>query len=31
MQSMLTDRPAALKTQGEKVFAIYLRGLCEAP
>jgi AcrR family transcriptional regulator len=31
MQSMLTDRPAAMKTQGERVFAIYLRGLCEAP
>ena len=31
MQSMLTDRPAAMKTQGERVFAIYLRGLREAP
>lgn len=31
MQSMLSDRPATMKTQGERVFAIYLRGLCEAP
>ena len=31
MQSMLGDRPATMKTQGERVFAIYLRGLCEAP
>jgi AcrR family transcriptional regulator len=30
MQSMLSDRPATMKTQGERVFAIYLRGLCEA-
>lgn len=31
MQSMLAGRPAAMKAQADSVFAIYLRGLREAP
>ena len=31
MQSMLTGKPAAMKAQAEPLFAIYLRGICEAP
>ena len=31
MQSMLTDRAAAMKAEAERVFAIYLRGICAAP
>jgi hypothetical protein len=27
MQSMLTGKPAAMKAQGDGVFAIYLRGI----
>ena len=30
MQSMLSGRPATLKAQADRVFAIYLRGICEA-
>ena len=31
MQSMLTGKPAAMKAQADRVFAIYLRGIGEAP
>ena len=31
MQSMLTGKPATMKAQAERVFAIYLRGIGEAP
>jgi len=31
MQSMLTGKPAAMKAQAGSVFAIYLRGIREAP
>ncbi len=31
MQSMLTGKPAAMKAQADPLFAIYLRGICEAP
>lgn len=31
MQSMLSDKPAAVKAQADAVFAIYLRGIKEAP
>lgn len=30
MQSMLSGKPGTLKAQGDRVFAIYLRGICEA-
>lgn len=30
MQSMLSGKPTTLKAQAERVFAIYLRGICEA-
>jgi len=31
MQSMLTGKPAAMKAQADALFAIYRRGICEAP
>lgn len=31
MQSMLSGKPGSLKAQADRVFAIYLRGICEAP
>lgn len=31
MQSMLTGKPATMKAKADRVFAIYLRGICEAP
>ena len=31
MQSMLTGKPATMKAQADRVFALYLRGICEAP
>ncbi len=31
MQSMLSGKPGTLKAQADRVFAIYLRGICEAP
>jgi TetR/AcrR family transcriptional regulator len=31
MQSMLTGKPAAMKAQADRVFALYLRGIREAP
>ena len=31
MQAMLTGKPAAMKSQAEHVFAIYLRGIRETP
>lgn len=31
MQSMMTGKPAAMKAQADPLFAIYLRGICEAP
>ncbi len=31
MQSMLTGKPAAMKAQADSVFALYLRGIREAP
>jgi AcrR family transcriptional regulator len=31
MQSMLTGKPSALKTQADSVFALYLRGIRAAP
>jgi TetR/AcrR family transcriptional regulator len=31
MQSMLTNKPASMKAQADRVFAIYLRGICKAP
>jgi TetR/AcrR family transcriptional regulator len=31
MQSMLTGKPTAMKTQADGVFALYLRGIREAP
>ena len=30
MQSMLSGKPGTLKAQADRVFAIYLRGICEA-
>ena len=31
MQSMMTGKPAAMKARASPLFAIYLRGICEAP
>lgn len=31
MQSMLTGNAAAMSAQADRVFAIYVRGICEAP
>lgn len=31
MQAMLSGKPATLKSQAGRVFAIYVRGICEAP
>ncbi len=31
MQSMMTGKPAAMRAQADPLFAIYLRGICEAP
>ena len=30
MQTMVSGKPVTLKAQGDRVFAIYLRGICEA-
>jgi TetR/AcrR family transcriptional regulator len=31
MQSMLSGKPAAMRAQGDRVFALYVRGIGEAP
>lgn len=31
MQSMMTGKPAAMRAQAAPLFAIYVRGICEAP